>query len=252
MGAANLASSSQSADGLSTVTPRPIAALLAGAELAKVVLPVLGNQGYAVECLQGQEAIGSNSEGRRPSLFVLEFGLKNPDALAFCRAIRSDTAYAAAAVIFLARNATEADRVLTLEAGADACVAMPLAARELSVQIKAVVRSYRRRYENESLVVGEIEIDVRAMLAKVAGRRVSLSLSEFRLLEFLCRNRGCAISRDQLLQVISKNARVGRRAVDVYIRRLRKKIEDDPARPAYLNTIRGVGYRLDYSLSEPR
>jgi DNA-binding response OmpR family regulator len=245
--AANAANRSQNEDALRKDLPRPVVALLAGAETEKVVLPALWKEGYAVECLR-DHAMPAGEE-RRPSIFLLEYGLKNPDTLSFCRAIRGDATYASAAVLFLARNLREADRVLALEAGADACVAMPLTARELDVQIKAVVRSYGRRHEHESLVVGKIEIDVRAMLAKVAGRRVSLSLSEFRLLEFLCRKRGCAVSRDELLQIISKNARVGRRAVDVYIRRLRKKIEDDPARPAYLNTIRGVGYRLDHSAS---
>lgn len=246
MSAANAANRSQTnEDVLKKDLPRPVAALVAGAETAKVVLPALWKEGYAVECLH-DHAMPAGEE-RRPSIFLLEYGLRDPDTVAFCRAIRADAAYASAAVLFLTRNLKEADRVLALEAGADACVAMPLTARELDVQIKAVVRSYGRRHEHESLVVGKIEIDVRAMLAKVAGRRVSLSLSEFKLLEFLCRRRGCAVSRDELLQIISKNARVGRRAVDVYIRRLRKKIEDDPARPAYLNTIRGVGYRLDHS-----
>lgn len=249
MKAPQATSGSQTENGLGKEVPRPVAGLLAAAEMAKAVLPVLWNEGYAVECFHENGAIAGGPKDRRPSIFLLEYGLKNPDTLAFCRAIRADAACMSAAILFLARNATEADRVLTLEAGADACIAMPLTARELSAQIKAVVRSYGRRHERESLVVGKIEIDPRAMLANVGGRRVSLSLSEFRLLEFLCRNRGSAISRDQLLQVISKNAQVGRRAVDVYIRRLRKKIEDDPARPAYLYTIRGVGYRLDHSSS---
>jgi two-component system phosphate regulon response regulator PhoB len=135
--------------------------------------------------------------------------------------------------------------LVTLEAGADAYLAMPLAARELIAQVKAVVRSYARRQERESLAVGRIEIDVRGMSAKVAGQPVPLSISEFRLLEFLCRNSGRAISRDQLLQVVSKSGSVGRRAVDVYVRRLRKKIEYNPAEPTYLKTVRRVGYRLD-------
>jgi DNA-binding response OmpR family regulator len=225
--------------------PRPVAALLANGELARLVLASLLSAGFTVECLNDVSSPALHNGDRRPVVFLLEYGMKQPDTVAFCRAVRTDPAYSQAAILFLARNTSEADRVAGLEAGADAYLAMPFAARELIAHINAVVRSYARRNERESLAVGEIEVNVAGMSATVAGNAVPLSISEFRLLEFFCRNVGRAVSRDKLLQIISKNARVGRRAVDVYIRRLRKKIEPNPAQPSYLKTVRGIGYRLD-------
>lgn len=225
--------------------PRPVAAMLANGELARLVLPSLLSAGYAVESLNDVSSPSLRNGNRRPVVFLLEYGMKQADTVAFCRAVRADPAYSQAAILFLARNTNEADRVAGLEAGADAYLAMPFAARELIALMKAVVRSYARRNERECLAVGEIEVDVAGMSATVAGQAVPLSISEFRLLEFFCRNVGRAVSRDQLLQIISKNARVGRRAVDVYIRRLRKKIEPNAAQPSYLKTVRGIGYRLD-------
>jgi DNA-binding response OmpR family regulator len=224
---------------------KPAVVLRGNEELARVVEPTLLGAGYSVERLPNSPPDLERLRERRPIAFLLEFGVHRADVAAVCRTLRSQPAFSKVAIILLAAEANEPDRVFGLEAGADAYLAMPFAARELIALIKAILRSYARRSEGERLAVGDIEIDVPAMAAKVRGEPVPLSITEFRLLEFLCRNSGRAISRDQLVQVISKNAHVRKRAVDVYVRRLRQKIEVEPAQPAYLKTVRAVGYRMD-------
>src|SRR5215475_4383002 len=222
----------------------PLAMLRADAELARIVQPALLAAGYAVE--SDEQALGAldRLQEHPPVVFLLQFDVKHHDTPSLCRSLRAHPAFAKAAIILLATELDEADRVLGLEAGADAYLAMPFAGRELIAQIKAVLRSYTRRSQREYLLVDDIEVDVAAMTVKVAGRPVTLSITEFRLLEFLCHNPGRAVSRDQLVLIISKNPQAGRRAVDVYVRRLRQKIELEPSQPRYLKTVRGVGYRL--------
>jgi DNA-binding response OmpR family regulator len=224
---------------------RQVAVLMSGAELARHVQPVLSAAGYLVEYCSDASFPHDQWRERHPVVFLLEFGVSHAETVALCRSLRSDHVFAKAAIVLLAERPTETDRVMGLDAGADAYLAMPFAGRELLAIVKAVRRSYESRADRERLSVGDIEVDVRGMFVKVSGEPVLLSITEFRLLEFLCRNLGRAISRDQLVQIVSKNARAGRRAVDVYMRRLRKKIERDPAQPRYLKTVRGIGYRLD-------
>jgi DNA-binding response OmpR family regulator len=218
-------------------------ALRADGEMARLVEPALIGAGYAVEWFEQAEGLNRFQE-HPPAAFVLEFGVRYADTVSLCRTIRTHPVFAKVAIVLLATEADEADRVLGLEAGADTYLAMPFAGRELIAQVKAVLRSYARRVERERLQVADIEVDIAAMVARVGGRQVSLSITEFRLLEFLCRNAGRAVSREHLVQVISKSPHAGRRAVDVYVRRLRQKIEMEPSQPQYLKTVRGVGYRL--------
>ncbi|MCI0348700.1 MAG: response regulator transcription factor [Acidobacteriales bacterium] len=192
-------------------------------ELARLLQPALVGAGYTVESLDQFSSL-DGLQDNPPAVFLLEYGIQQNNTIVLCRAIRSHPAFAKAAILLLAKEADEADRVLGLEAGADAYLAMPIAPRELLAQIKAVLRSYSRQAEREHLSVANIEVDVPAMLARVSGRAVTLSITEFRLLEFLCRNAGRAVSRDQLVKIVSKNGLAGRRAVDVYVRRLRQKI----------------------------
>jgi DNA-binding response OmpR family regulator len=236
--------SSQAGEEAHSNNATPLAMLRAEGELVRFVQPALLAAGYAIDSeTQTFEAL-DRLQDHPPSVFLLQIGSQHSDATALCRWLRSHPVFAKAAIILLATQLDETDRVVGLEAGADVYLAMPFAARELIAQIRAVLRSYQRRTEREYLSVDEIEIDVAAMTVKVSGRPVTLSITEFRLLEFLCHNPGRAVSRDQLVQIISRNPQAGRRAVDVYVRRLRQKIESDPSQPRYLKTVRGVGYRL--------
>ena len=222
----------------------PVAMLRADGELVRFVQPALLAAGYSIESDEQTLLALDRLQDHPPAVFLLQIGSQYTDTTAVCRSLRSHAAFAKAAIILLATRLDETDRVVGLEAGADVYLAMPFAARELIAQIKAVLRSYARRSQREYLSVDEIEIDVAAMTVKVSGRPITLSITEFRLLEFLCQNPGRAVSRDQLVQIISRNPQAGRRAVDVYVRRLRQKIESDPSQPRYLKTVRGVGYRL--------
>jgi DNA-binding response OmpR family regulator len=145
----------------------------------------------------------------------------------------------------------ETDKVLGLELGADDYVVKPYALRELVSRIRALLRrSYgdlAARATEAPLRFGDIELDFGRFLARKAGRTIELTPTEFRLLRHLASHRGRTFSREQLIDAVWGYAHdVGyERTVDVHIRHLREKLEDDPAAPRHIVTVRGVGYRLE-------
>ena len=133
-----------------------------------------------------------------------------------------------------------------LELGGDDYITKPFSPRELVARIRTVLRTQRETPPPEILKIGGLEIDASSMTVRVEGRTVLTTVREFRLLEYLAAHRGRVFTRDQLLDAVWKEtAFVTPRSVDVYVRRLREKIESDPRHPRYLKTLRGVGYRLD-------
>jgi two-component system phosphate regulon response regulator PhoB len=149
-------------------------------------------------------------------------------------------------IIFLTARAAENDRVHGLELGADDYITKPFATRELVARVKAVLRRFERPTTPSLLKFEAIEIDASAMQLRVNGELVTTTATEFRLLEYLARHPGRVFSRDHLLDSVWGDARfVTPRSVDVYVRRIREKIEADPETPRYLKTMRGAGYRFD-------
>jgi phosphate regulon transcriptional regulator PhoB len=181
-----------------------------------------------------------------PPLVVLDLMLPGLDGMEICRRLRGSPATRGIPVIMLTAKAEEVDRIVGLEMGADDYVPKPFSPRELVARVKAVLRRAATPPEPSEapVVAGSVRLDpVRHEVAK-SGQPVFLSAMEFRLLEFFLRHRGRVYSRAQLLdQVWGQDRFVEPRTVDVHIRRLREKIEDNPRKPALILTVRGLGYK---------
>ena len=179
----------------------------------------------------------------RPDLIVLDLMLPEVDGLEVCKILRRDPATARIPILMLTARATEMDRVVGLELGADDYVTKPFSPRELVLRIRKLLgRAQAEAEPAAQLHFGEIEIDVPRHLVRVAGRPISLTATEFRLLELLARRRDRVQSRDRLLQdVWGYENPIDSRTVDTHMRRLREKLGEAAV---HLETVRGVGYRF--------
>jgi two-component system phosphate regulon response regulator PhoB len=163
-----------------------------------------------------------------------------------CRQIRQNERLARIPVMFLSARTEEPDRVQAFEVGGDGYITKPFSPRELIVRIGNALRGRVDAFAHEVIQVGDLEIDVSSMTVRVEGRTVMTTVREFRLLEYLARHRGRVFTRDQLLGAVWKESSfVTPRSIDVFVRRLREKIEKDARHPSYLKTMRGVGYRFE-------
>jgi phosphate regulon transcriptional regulator PhoB len=181
-----------------------------------------------------------------PDLIILDLMLPGTDGMEVCRRLRANSATQAIPIIMLTAKAEEVDRILGLEMGADDYVPKPFSPRELVARVKAVLRRTATplTLSEAPVGVGNLRLDPVRHEATKADRPVDLSAMEFRLLEFFLRHRGRVFTRTQLLdQVWGQDRFVEPRTVDVHIRRLREKVEDDPRRPALILTVRGMGYK---------
>jgi len=215
-------------------------------DIARLIRHNLQAAGYDVQTFFSGSMVVAQALREQPSLFLLDVMLPGMDGFDLCRQIRLTTALAKTPVIFLTAKTDESDRVKGLELGGDDYITKPFSPRELVARIRTVLRTQREVPPPEVLRVGDLEIDASSMTVRVEGRTVLTTVREFRLLEYLARHRGRVFTRDQLLDAVWKEtAFVTPRSVDVYVRRLREKIESDPRHPRYLKTLRGIGYRLE-------
>jgi DNA-binding response OmpR family regulator len=202
--------------------------------------------GYALRLFATGNNVISEAEKQRPSLFILDIMVPGKDGLELCRHIRKTAALTSIPVIFLTAKTGEADRILGLELGADDYIVKPFSPRELVARVKAVLRRFERPLPPTPARVGEIEIDPAAMTLTVRGNVITATATEFRLLDYFARHTGRVFTRDQLLDSVWRDTSyVTPRSVDVYVRRIREKIEEDPENPRYLRTVRGAGYRFE-------
>ena len=184
-------------------------------------------------------------DAKNPDLVLLDLMLPEVSGTDVCKYIRSKSS---TPVIMLTAKDTEIDKVVGLELGADDYVTKPFSTRELLARIRAVMR---RGGEVEIDSIGAIEggpirMDVERHTLTVNGDSVPMPLKEFELLEFLMRNSGRVLTRGQLMDRVWGSNYVGDgKTLDVHIKRIRSKIEPDPANPVYLSTIRGLGYRFE-------
>ncbi len=161
--------------------------------------------------------------------------------------LRNDPKTEALPIIMLTAKGEEVDKILGLEMGADDYITKPFSPRELVARVKAVLRrSMEKPAPEKILKVGELVIDRERYTLTIKGKPVKLSATEFKLLLFLAERKGKVFNREQLLDAVwSDEAFVEPRTVDVHIRRLRAQIEEDPAHPRYIKTLRGIGYFFD-------
>jgi two-component system, OmpR family, alkaline phosphatase synthesis response regulator PhoP len=180
---------------------------------------------------------------RRPDLVVLDLGLPGLDGLDVAKAIR---AAGTTPIVILTARDTEVDKLLGLELGADDYVTKPFSPRELVARVRAVLRrSERPRDTGDHIEVGDLALDIPRLRATVAGRLVDLTATEFSILQTMAREPGRVFTRAQLLDAVHGVAfEAYERAIDAHIKNIRRKLEPDPARPRYLLTVYGVGYRL--------
>ncbi len=182
-----------------------------------------------------------------PDLLLLDLMLPKLSGLEICKEIRRDAALNRLPILMLTARGEEADRVVGLEMGADDYVTKPFSPRELVARVKALLRRAEPVGETaRPIEVGRLTIDPSAYRVTRGGKPVTLSTLEFRLLYYLASRPNKVFTRDQLLDAVWGTERfVTPRSVDVYIRRLREKIEADPERPAHLKTVRGAGYLFE-------
>ena len=195
-----------------------------------------------VTAADGAEAL-KKARLTAPDLIVLDLMLPEVNGLEVCKLLRRDPATAGTPVIMLTAKASEIDRVLGLELGADDYITKPFSPRELVLRVRKLVERRRVSEEkSERLQIGELSVDIPRHLVTVAGERADLTATEFKLLCTLMQRRGRVQSRDQLLQDVWQYDNViDTRTVDTHMRRLREKL----GRAArYLDTVRGVGYRF--------
>jgi DNA-binding response OmpR family regulator len=215
-------------------------------DISRLVRHHLEAAGFNVKLFLTGHAVVAESERQRPTLFILDIMVPGRDGLELCRQIRQTQSLAAIPIIFLTAKSSEADRILGLEMGGDDYIPKPFSPRELVARVKAVLRRFERPLSQSPIKVGEIEIDPGAMTLTVRGQPVTTTATEFRLLDYFARHLGRVFSRDQLLDSVWRDtAYVTPRSVDVYVRRIREKIEPDAENPRYLKTVRGAGYRFE-------
>jgi two-component system phosphate regulon response regulator PhoB len=218
-------------------------------DIRRLVQYQLEGAGYTVRAYPAMGSIVQDAEKQRPALFLLDIMVPGGDGLDLCKRLRMNPTLASVPIIFLTARAGENDRVAGLELGADDYITKPFAMRELLARVKAVLRRFERPEtpsSNAVLTIEALEIDGNSMQLRVNGELVTTTATEFRLLDYLARHPGRVFSRDHLLDAVWGDARfVTPRSVDVYVRRIREKIEIDPETPRYLKTMRGAGYRFD-------
>lgn len=206
----------------------------------------LEKEGYKV-CLAGDGAEALQMiEKERPDLLVLDVMLPGMGGLEVCHQLRINPKFRELPVVMLTAKSEEIDKVLGLELGADDYMTKPFSPRELVARIRARLRRVKNTDENEGQISrGDLLIDLNRFQVYVRGEETELTPKEFELLRVLATHPGKVFSRDELLERIWGYEYVGdTRTVDVHVRHLRQKIEKDPSNPEYVETLRGIGYRL--------
>ena len=214
-------------------------------DIARLIRHHLEASGFVVRLLTSGHTLIEEAKKQKPSLFLLDIMVPGADGFELCRRIRETAELAMTPVIFLTAKTGEPDRVLGFELGADDYISKPFSPREMVARVKAVLRRFERPLAPDVVRFEDLEIDSSAMILTVRGKPIATTATEFRLLDYLARHPGRVFSRDQLLDAVwRETAFVTPRSVDVYVRRLREKIEIDPEQPQYLRTVRGAGYRF--------
>ena len=209
----------------------------------------LSKEGYEVYGASDGEIGLYKAKELSPNLVILDVMLPSLDGFEVCRILRKDMDVP---VFMLSAKSEEIDRVVGLEIGADDYITKPFSMRELMARVRNALRRANEERGNsnssksEKIVAGELEINLASHMVRLSGMPIEMKPREFSLLALLASNAGRAYRRDQILESLWGHAYIGDvRTVDVHVRWIREKIEDDPSRPTKIVTVRGVGYRFD-------
>lgn len=215
------------------------------ADIANLVRHHLQLAGFTVKvCAAGDQVIPL-ARKQPPTLFLLDIMVPGGSGFEVCRQIRESRDLARIPIIFLTARASEEDRVRGLDMGADDYITKPFGMRELTARVRAVLRRFEQPLTT-NITTPDFELQGDSMSLSVRGKHAEVTATEFRLLHFLASHPGRVFSRDQVLDAVWRDLSfVTPRSVDVYIRRLREKIERDPEDPRYLKTVRGAGYKFE-------
>jgi len=212
------------------------------AKTVELVKLYLNRDGYRVlTAYDGVEALRLAREGH-PDLIVLDLMLPGTDGLAVCQAIRAESDVP---IIMLTAKTTEQDRLTGLASGADDYVTKPFSPRELAARVRVVLRRLPGERSPVEIKHGELSLNLLKHEASLAGRRLNLTVVEFKLLGVLAKEPGRVFSRAQLIEkALGYDFEGFDRTIDVHILNLRRKLEPDPKRPIYIKTVYGAGYKF--------
>ena len=234
--------------------------------IAELIRYNLETEGYWVQCCDSSTELSSClEEYQEPvALFILDIMLPGQDGLTICADLKQDSRYQLSSFLFLTALSSERDKLEGFKVGADDFITKPFGMRELLARVRVLVKRYRERVQllgkasfvgetietepklNPAVEVGLIKLDDGRHRVFCKGKEVEVTNREYNLLRFLMVNRGLAFSRDDLLSHVWGYEYAGEtRTVDVHIRQLRSKLEDNPSEPVYIQTVRGVGYRFN-------
>ncbi len=229
---------------------RKIAIIEDDADLLTLVKYNLEKEGFTVVGSNTGRGVMDLFRREKPDLILLDIMLPDSDGLEICKSIRQNPELAHIPVIFLTARVSETNRIVGLELGANDYIVKPFFLRELIARIKIQFRG--QTSATRILKTGGLELDRSSCEVHLNGELLTLTATEFRLLEFLMNRPGVVFSREQLLDAVWGHDRaVTDRTVDVYILRLRQKIESDPANPAFIRSVRGFGYSFSNSPQAP-
>jgi len=226
---------------------RPYRVLLIQSDtaLAESLAAFLHDEGYRVVSA-ADGVVGLNMVHRaQPDLIILDADLPGIDGITLCGTIRKQ---ATTPIVLLTNGADELQQLIGLDCGADLCLVKPISLPELHARIRALLRRAERNKtpRTQPIVVGDVRLNPHMHRAWLGAQELKLTPKEFDLLAYLMRNRGIVLPRDQLLRdVWGGRAAARSQTLDVHIRWLRQKLEPDPERPIYIQTVRMIGYRFE-------
>jgi len=206
---------------------------------------MLRREGYEVVIASDGNAALAAFDKHGPDLVLLDLMLPGLSGTEVCRQIRS---HSSVPIIMLTAKDGEVDKVVGLELGADDYVTKPFSSRELLARVRAVLRRHGESLDllPPAVEAGPVRLDIERHVVTVRGEQVAMPLKEFDLLEILVRNAGRVLTRGQLIDRVWGSDYVGdTKTLDVHVKRLRAKVEEDPAHPVHLLTVRGLGYKYE-------
>lgn len=214
--------------------------------LANNLADKLRGEGFAVLVSDDGEKGLDQVRAERPDLIVLDIMLPGLDGLSLCRIVRRDPNTAHIPIIMVTARGTEVDKIVGLESGADDYVVKPVALGEFLARVRAVMRRPKPTVAQDEMTSDDLQVSLTGRRVYKGNDEIKLSNKEFDLLVELMRNRDVVLSRDLILtKVWGYDYFVDKRTVDVHIRWLREKIEEDASNPRRIVTVRGVGYRFE-------